>query len=118
MSDRPSATILEFRRPAPALVPVALAPADNTLTEDPQQRLARAFAALDKALAEQREAVSDWRAALGQLHGSMNGLADSLGGYNARLGKLAEEVGAVNQQARALEAWADGVLAEHPPQAT
>ena len=115
MSERPSATILTFRRPAPpmpATAPAAAAPIE--LAEDSQVRLARALAALDKALAEQRAAVGDWRDSLGTLRGSVGGLAESLGGYQARLGELAEQVDGVNRQARALETWADGVLAAEP----
>jgi len=102
MSQRPSATIIAFPRPAPVR------------EEDPHARLARALAALDRALAEQRAAVGDWRSALATLRGSVGGLAHSLGGYQVRLGELAGAVRGVNQQARALERWADGVLTGHP----
>jgi hypothetical protein len=99
-----SATIIAFRKPG-AAVPAA---------ENPQERLTRALAALEDALAQQRSAIAEWRQSMGVLRGSVQGLGQSLGSYRAKLGQLALQVDGVNRQARHLEAWADGVLAaEH-----
>jgi len=76
MSERSSATILEFPRPP----------------EDPQARLRRALAALDRAMAEQRQAVAQWRDSLAALKVSVEGLGQSLGLYQSRLVTLAESV--------------------------
>jgi len=102
MSEQVSATIIAFPRAKAA--PVAAAP-------DPQLRLQRALAALEQALAEQRSAVAQWQQSLGALRGSVRGLGASLTQYRDRLGGVAEGVQAVHQDAKRLEAWADGALA-------
>ena len=102
MSDRPTATIVAF----PGASTTSWVPA-----EDPHARLARALAALEQALADQRTVLTGWRDSLGALRGSMHGLGQSVGGYQSRGGKLAAAVGGANRQARRLEAWADRVLA-------
>ena len=99
MSEPPSAAIIPFPRPK------AAEEANGPV------RLQRAFATLERALAEQRAAVAAWRESLGDLRGSVQGLSQSLGTYQARLDGLAEGVDGLNREARRLEAWADGVLA-------
>jgi hypothetical protein len=90
-----TATIIPFPRPA--------APAG-------QERLHQALAALNAALAAQAEAVANWRDALGDLRESVHGLHESLLSYNARLENLGERVGALDGEAKRLEAWADDAL--------
>ncbi|MEA2740357.1 MAG: hypothetical protein QOH05_3664 [Acetobacteraceae bacterium] len=74
----------------------------------PEERLARALASLNEALAEQRIAVATWRAALGDLKETTNGLQDSLQRYRTNLGSLGDSVSALRDKACALEQWADG----------
>jgi len=99
-----SATIIPFPRyQAPS--PVA-----DTAPEACQQRLARALATLDEALAEQRSAVADWRDTLSALRAAVHGLGHSLDTYHTQLGRLASDVEGVNRMARQLEGWADSAL--------
>ncbi len=111
MSDQMSATIISF--PGMRAAPTALAPVPARASadiQDPQQRLQRALAALDRAVADQRIAVAKWRDSLGQLRGSVQGLGQSLGRYNERLSFVAEEMRGLHREARRLEALADGFL--------
>jgi hypothetical protein len=85
------------------------APAEPT----PADRLARALANLNAALAEQRTALATWRAVMGDLKSSTAGLSDSLHRYNATLGALGDKVTGLNTQARELEEWADCAMATH-----
>ena len=78
--------------------------------DDPQQRLRRAVAALDAAVAVQRRAVGEWRESLARLQAAMHGLGTSLAQYRDNLDRVGSEVAAVNAQARALESWADSAL--------
>ena len=64
----PSTTIIAF--PRPKLAPEGATPAAP-------ERLQRALAALELALAEQRSAVAKWRQSLGELHGSVQGLGEA-----------------------------------------
>ena len=75
-----------------------------------QERLQRALAALDEALASQRAAVAEWRRSLAQLGETVQGLGASLNRYRGSLSQLENKVGALNREAVALEAWADQVL--------
>lgn len=102
MSQLPSATIIAF--PRPKLAPEGATPAAP-------ERLQRALAALELALAEQRSAVAKWRQSLGELHGSVQGLGEAFGAYHDRLGALATGVDGLNREARRMEAWADAALA-------
>ena len=100
------ATIIPFpvrKRAAP--VPGVPAAADD--------RLARALANLNAALAEQRAAVTAWRSVMGELKASTSGLQDSLQRYSANLGTLGESVSTLRDRARSLEHWADGAMAAH-----
>jgi hypothetical protein len=101
MSDLPSAQIIPFplRAPAPP-------------SDDGADRLARALASLDAALNEQRSAIAGWRGALADLQTTMQSLGASAQQCHDNLGKLGENVAGLNAQARQLEAWADGVLAD------
>jgi hypothetical protein len=75
----------------------------------PQERLVRALASLNAALADQRAAVTAWREVLGELKTSTNGLQNSLKDYRTNLQTLGNSVSALGAKARALEEWADGV---------
>jgi ABC-type transporter Mla subunit MlaD len=87
-------------------------PARPSLAPDPdgQERLNRALASLDAAVAAQRMAVADWRLALVQLQATMRGLGQSMERYHDNLGELGTRMAAVNSQAHSLEEWADDVL--------
>jgi septal ring factor EnvC (AmiA/AmiB activator) len=100
VSDPPSAQIIAF--------PVAARAQANADAE----RLAKALAGLDAALAEQRVAVAAWRDSLAALKRSTGGLADSLGRFQAGLETLDADVSALNGRARALERWADDAIAQ------
>ena len=78
---------------------------------DAPDRLRRALAGLDAALAAQRQAVADWRKSLAALHGTVQGLAGSLHAYQHALGNLAGGVTTLNAEALRLEAWAERTLA-------
>ena len=95
----PTAQIIPFpRRPA--------APPDPG-----QERLRRALAGLDAALANQREAVAAWRGALAELGTVVSGLGTSLRVYQGSLETLGTRVDTLHTQAVQLEQTADLVLA-------
>ena len=74
-------------------------------------RLSTAMTTLDVALAEQRSAVAAWRESLTELRQAVSGLGQGLAQYNARLDLLSADVATLNNDARAMEDWADTVLA-------
>jgi septal ring factor EnvC (AmiA/AmiB activator) len=78
----------------------------------PEQRLTRALASLNTALAEQRVAVAEWRDGLVALKTTTARLADSLHRYRVNLDKLNNSVSALRDNAHSLETWADGVTAK------
>ena len=111
MDERPTAEIIAF--PAKSAEPVQVSPASSELlAEDPQERLRRALAALDAALASQRAAVISWRESLSALKGTMQDLGSSLSGYHDALGTLGARVTGLNTEARRMEAWADAKLGQ------
>lgn len=77
----------------------------------PQERLARALESLNAALADQKVAVAAWRDVLGELKATTTDLDDSLRHYRATLRTLGTSVSALRSKARALEQWADSVVA-------
>ena len=77
----------------------------------PEQRLNRALASLNTAMAEQRAAVAAWRDGLVTLKTTTSRLADSLHRYRVNLDKLNNSVSALRDNAHSLETWADGVTA-------
>jgi hypothetical protein len=81
-----------------------------TPSADPQERLARALAALDAALTEQRIAMGGWRDSLDQLRRTTNGLGLSMQRYQRTLGKLGDDVAALHAQSVRLERWAETAL--------
>jgi len=100
MPNTASAEIISFPTRRPAVSPVS----------DPQERLARALAALDTAMQEQRAAVASWRDSLDQLKRSTNGLGVSMQRYRGSLDKLGTDVASLHNQATQLERWADTAL--------
>jgi uncharacterized coiled-coil protein SlyX len=76
----------------------------------PQERLARALATLDAALAEQRVAVAKWRDSMNELHATMSSLGQSVQTLHGSLDTLAQQNASVHAEAVRLENWADGVL--------
>lgn len=101
MSERTSATIIPF--PAPPRVPDC---------QDGQERLRRALAGLDDAVAGQRAAVAAWRKALTELGSTMAGLGESLQRYRGSLDSLGDRVAGLHNQAVQLERTADTALAQ------
>lgn len=77
-----------------------------------EDRLARALASLNAALAEQSEAVAKWRGALAELKTTTGALSQSLQRYNTSLGTLSDGVSALHHKAKSLEQWADRAIAE------
>jgi len=86
------------------------ASADN----DGQERLRRALAGLDAALAGQRLAISAWRKALGDLGTVVTGLGESLQQYRGNLDSLSDRVAGLNTQSVVLERIADTALLSQP----
>jgi hypothetical protein len=95
-----TAEIIAFpmRRPAPP-------------KDDGQERLRRALAGLDDAVAGQRAAVAAWRSALADLGTAVSGLDDSLRRYRGNLDTLGTRVAGLHSQAVQLERTADAALA-------
>jgi len=77
-----------------------------------QQRLARALAALDAALAEQQRAMDRFRLAIGDLGRSVGSLEAGLVAYGDELGCVGHDLDRLAIEARALEAWADHALSQ------
>ena len=75
-------------------------------------RLTHALTNLDIALAEQKAAIAAWRNSLTELRGVVTGLGQGLTEYQASLRRLDSDVATLNGDARAIEAWADAVLAQ------
>jgi hypothetical protein len=73
----------------------------------PHERLARALATLNAALAEQRLAIAAWRGALAELKATATGLGESLQQYRSSLGSLGDGVAALHTQATVLRDWAE-----------
>ncbi|MFL5286935.1 MAG: hypothetical protein ACJ8AW_39685, partial [Rhodopila sp.] len=109
------ATIIPFPVRPPAPSPAGSPPLAESASAEPTpaDRLARALANLNAALAEQRAAVATWRSVMSDLKKSTAGLGDSLHRYNASLGALGDKVAGLNKQARELEEWADCNMATH-----
>ena len=90
--------------PFPARLPAAAAEPEAA------ERLARAIALLDAALAEQRAAVASWRDGLSVLQSSVAGLDGTVRAYHAQLNGLRGRTEDVHSTARRLETWADAAL--------
>jgi hypothetical protein len=101
MSERTTAMILPF--PAPSAKPAQI--------EDGQERLRRALAGLDSAVAGQRAAVAAWRRSLAELGSVVSGLGESLQRYRGSLDSLGTRVSGLHAQAVQLERTADAALA-------
>jgi hypothetical protein len=78
---------------------------------DGQERLRRALAGLDEALAEQRAVFAAWRSSLGELSTVVAGLGDSMQRYCGNLDTLGTRVAGLHAQAEQLEQTADAALA-------
>ena len=95
-----TATIIPFPAREPPATP-----------DEGQERLRRALARLDEAVAGQREAVAAWRGALADLSRVVSGLGDSLHRYRGNLDTLGTRVARLHAQALQLERTADTALA-------
>ena len=99
-----SAQVIPFR-------PRAAQATRATPTADGHERLARALAALDIALAERQAAIDQFRLALGDLDRAVSGLEAGLVRYGDELACLNHDLDRLRIEARALEGWADDTLA-------
>jgi hypothetical protein len=102
MSDSsPTAQIIPFpsRQPHP---------------DDAQERLRRALAGLEDAIAGQRAAVAAWRKALGELGTVVSGLGENLQRYRGNLDTLGDRVAGLHTQAVKLEQTTEAALAARP----
>jgi hypothetical protein len=79
--------------------------------DDGQERLRRALAGLDTAIAGQRAAVAAWRSALAELSTVMSGLGLNLQRYHGSVDSLATRVAGLHAQAVMLERTATAALA-------
>lgn len=77
-----------------------------------QERLSRALASLDAALAEQRVAMSGWRESIDHLRKATTGLGLSMQRYHRTLGKLGTDVSDLHAKSVQLERWADKALSK------
>jgi hypothetical protein len=82
--------------------------------DDGQERLRRALAGLDSALASQRLAIASWRKSLGELGMVVSGLGESLQQYRSSLDTLSDRVTGLHSQSLMLERIADTALATQP----
>lgn len=89
-------------------------PVRQPAPDDGQERLRRALAGLDSALAGQRTAVAAWRKALAELGTVVSGLGESLQRYRGNLDTLGDRVAGLHTQAVKLEQIADAALAARP----
>jgi hypothetical protein len=109
-SFSPDAEPAEVTLPMAEIIPFPVRA--QPLETQPEDRLARALAPLNTAMAEQKTALAAWRDALGALQVSTSGLGDSLKRYQKSLGTLGGQVAALHDQSVAMEQWADGVLSK------
>jgi hypothetical protein len=79
--------------------------------DDGQERLRRALAKLDRAIAGQRTAVAAWRSALTELGTVVSGLGDSVQRYHGSLDTIGTRVTTLHTPAVQLERIADIALA-------
>ncbi len=106
MTNEAVAQIIPFparRLPAPDVTEPPPAPAG-------QERLVRALASLNAALADQRAAMAAWQGALAELKQTTQSLTGGLQRYHSSLGALGTKVASLREEAVRLEAWADQVL--------
>jgi hypothetical protein len=101
-----SATVIPFRPRKDS------APAGEAAGQD---RLSRALNTLELALAEQRDAIDRFRLALSDLDHAVLGLEAGLVRYGDELACVGHDLERLAIEARALEAWADEVLARARP---
>ena len=92
---------------------VSILGAEPRERDEQQERLTRALASLDAALAEQRIAMSGWRESLDHLRKATTGLGLSMQRYHRTLGKLGTDVSDLHAKSVQLERWADKALTRH-----
>jgi|HubBroStandDraft_6_1064221.scaffolds.fasta_scaffold1680506_2 hypothetical protein len=106
-SNAPESEPVEAGLPTAEIIPFPSRP--RPAEPRPEDRLSRALASLNAALAEQRVAVAAWREALGELKETTAGLGESLQRYRTNLGSLSGSVSELQLKAQSLEQWADSV---------
>ena len=67
--------------------------------EHDSERLARALAALDRAVEDERQAIAAWRESLATLDRTVSGVAGSMQHYQSALDELAQGVQALHETA-------------------
>ena len=75
-----------------------------------QDRLRRALAGLDNAIARQRQAVSEWQSVLHSLRGAIHGLHGAASAQERTLGELAENIAGLHGESLRLQAWGETTL--------
>ena len=96
------------------IIPFPLRPPPAATQEDGQERLRRALAGLEAAVADQRKAVAAWRSALADLGTVVSGLGSSLQRYRGNLDTLGDRVAGLHARAVQLAATADTARADRP----
>jgi hypothetical protein len=104
-----STSAVEAVPPTAIVIPFPVRPKPEP--PSPQERLSRALESLNAALADQKVAVAAWRDVLGELKATTAGLDDSLQHYRVTLRTLGTSVSSLRAKTRALEQWADGMVA-------
>jgi chromosome segregation ATPase len=79
---------------------------------DPNLRLQTALSSLSAALEEQRTAIAAWRESLAELRGVVGSVGQGLVGLRTNLERLRQDTVSLNEDAQAMESWADAVLAD------
>jgi hypothetical protein len=97
-------------QPTPVTADIIPFPSHRPVKEDGQERLRRALAGLDNAIAGQRTAVATWRGALTDLSTVVSSLGDSLHRYHGSLDTLNSRVAGLHTQAVQLERIADAAM--------
>ena len=92
-----------------AIIPFPARLKSAPVVATPEDRLARALASLNAALADQKAAVAAWRDVLGALKATASGLDESLQRHRSNLRSLGTSASALHAKVRSLEQWADGV---------
>jgi ABC-type transporter Mla subunit MlaD len=78
---------------------------------DPNFRLRTALSVLEAALDEQRAAIATWRESLTELRDTVGGVGHNLTALQSNLDRLKRDTLSLNDDAKAMESWADNVLA-------
>ena len=117
MPQQTSAEIIQFPNRQATGPAYSNRAASNQADANRKQRLERALANLDAAMAEQRKAMAAWRSALDDLKASAHSLGDGLRRYGGVLDGLGADVSEVRARSDGLSEWTEGTIARNagPP---